>query len=180
MAETAVAVNRLLSLAPALIVAAVCLAAAVKGVDIMDAMTAGARRGLRTAADMLPALVVLFSAIWLLRASGLPDMLTRLCSGVLTRLGIPPETTLILLLRPLSGSGALSAAAGIMQRCGADSLAGRTAAVMLASGETTFYVTAVYFGASGVKGSRWAIPAALIGDAAGFLTAAWICRVLWG
>ncbi len=172
--------NRLLSLAPALIIAASCLCALLKGVDIMGAMTDGAKKGLQTSLSMLPALVILFSAVFLLRASRLPDMLTSLISPLLSRLGIPPETSLILLLRPLSGSGTLSAAADIMSRCGADSLAGRTAAVMTGSSETTFYVIAVYFSAAGVKGSRWAVPAALAADAAGFIAAAQVCRLFWG
>ena len=67
-----------------------------------------------------------------------------------------------------------------MPRCGADSLAGRTAAVMIGSSETTFYVVAVYFAAAGIKESRWTVPAALIADAAGFAAAAWICARIWG
>lgn len=172
--------NRVLSLLPALVTAVVVLAALLNGVNIMDAMTTGARRGLKTAADMLPALTVLFAAIYLLRASALPELFTRAAAPLLARLGIPEETALILLLRPLSGSGALGAAAEIMRRCGADSLAGRTAAVMLSSSETTFYVVAVYFGAARVRSTRWAIPAALFADAAGFLSAAWLCRAFWG
>lgn len=172
--------SRVLSLLPALITAAVVLAAVLNGVDVMGAMTDGARRGMKTAADMLPALTVLFAAIYLLRASALPEMFARLAAPVLSRLGIPEETALLLLLRPLSGSGALGAAAEIMQRCGADSLLGRTAAVMLSSSETTFYVIAVYFGAARVRSTRWAIPAALFADAVSFAAAAWVCRALWG
>ena len=172
--------SRVLSLLPALITAAVMLAAVLNGVDVMGAMTDGARRGMKTAADMLPALTVLFAAIYLLRASSLPEMFARLAAPVLSRLSIPEETALLLLLRPLSGSGALGAAAEIIQRCGADSLPGRTAAVMLSSSETTFYVIAVYFGAARVRSTRWAIPAALFADAVSFAAAAWVCRALWG
>ena len=172
--------SALLSLAPALIIACVCLCALIKNVDIMDAMTAGAKKGLCTVRDMLPALIVLFSAIYLLRASPPPAVLARLLSPALRLFGIPEETSLLLLLRPLSGSGAMSAAADIMTRCGADSLAGRTAAVMIGSSETTFYVVAVYFAAAGIKESRWTVPAALIADAAGFAAAAWICARIWG
>ena len=107
-------------------------------------------------------------------------MFARLAAPVLSRLGIPEETALLLLLRPLSGSGALSAAAEIMQRCGADSLPGRTAAVMLSSSETTFYVIAVYFGAARVRSTRWAIPAALFADAVSFAAAAWVCCAILG
>lgn len=156
------------------------IAAALRGVDAYDALRTGAQKGLRTALEILPALVTLFPAVYLLRASGLPERLEQLLSPVLRALGVPPETGLILLLRPLSGSGALSEAARIMEEAGPDSLAGRTAAVMMGSSETTFYVAAVYLSAAGVKRSRWAIPAALCADLACFLSSAWICRLLWG
>ena len=84
------------------------------------------------------------------------------------------------MLRPLSGSAALAAAAELIGRAGPDSLTGRTAAVMLGSSETTFYVAAVYFSAAGVKNSRWAIPAALCADLVCFLSSAWLCRLFWG
>lgn len=84
------------------------------------------------------------------------------------------------LVRPISGSGALAAASDIIQTYGADSRIGRTAAVMLGSTETTFYVLAVYFGACGIRHSRWAIPAAIVADVTGFVTAAALVRCLWG
>ena len=153
--------NTLAGLVPALIIGAACIAGICRGVDVFSALTAGAAKGLRIMRDIFPALVVLFPAIYLLRASGLPEHIGAL-------------------LRPVSGSAALSAAADVISRCGADSLAGRTAAVMCSSSDTTFYVIAVYFTAAGVKDSRWAVPAALCADAAGFLSSAWICRILWG
>ena len=170
----------LLALTAPLLISCVFICAAIKGVDIYAAMVDGAKKGLQVMADILPALLTLFPAIWLLRASGLPELLSRLLSPALDLLGIPPETTLLMLLRPISGSGALSAAAELMDRFGADSLAGRTAAVMIGSSETTLYVSAVYFAAAGVKNSRWAIPAALCADLACFISSAWICRLLWG
>ena len=129
---------------------------------------------------IIMALIVLFPAISILRASGLPELLCRLLSPVFGLLGIPEETALLLLLRPMSGSGALAAAAELIGQYGADSLIGRTAAVMIGSSETTFYVIAVYFAAAGVKNSRWAVPAALCADLACFISSAWVCRLLWG
>ena len=155
------------------------LTAALRGVDVYAAMTAGAGKGLRLLAQILPALLVLFPAIALFRASGLPELLARLLRPVFTRLGVPEETALLMLLRPLSGSGALAAAAEIIGRCGPDSLAGRTAAVMTGSSETTFYVIAVYLGAAGSGEGRRVLPAALLADLACFLSSAWICRLLW-
>lgn len=169
----------LLALTPALLLAGVCLYGFGRGVDLYAAMVEGAKKGLRLAADILPALIVLFSAIYLLRASGLPELLGYVLSPLLERLGVPKETALLMLLRPLSGSGALASAAELIGTYGADSLIGRTAAVMIGSSETTFYVVAVYFSAAGVKDSRWAIPAALCADLVCFLSSAWICRLLY-
>ena len=161
--------STLSGLVPALIIGAACIAGICRGVDVFSALTAGAAKGLCIMRDIFPALVVLFPAIYLLRASGLPEHIGALLRPLLSALGIPEETVLLMLLRPVSGSAALSAAADVISRCGADSLAGRTAAVMCSSSDTTFYVIAVYFTAAGVKDSRWAVPAALCADAAGFL-----------
>jgi spore maturation protein B len=174
------ALKSLGALVAPLLLCCALLTALLRGVDVYDALLTGARRGLRTAVDILPALLVLYPAIYLLRASGLPEQLERLLSPAFQALGIPPETGLLLLLRPLTGSGAMSEAARIMETAGPDSLAGRTAAVMMGSSETTFYVAAVYLSAAGVKRSRWAIPAALCADLACFLSAAWACRLFWG
>ena len=62
---------------------------------------------------------------------------------------------------------------------GPDSLVGRTAAVMLGSTETTFYTISVYFGAWGIKKTRYAVPAALIADLVGFLAASWTVRMFY-
>ncbi len=154
--------------------------AALRGIDGYRALSEGARKGLRVVLDLFPALLVLFPAVALLRASSLLETLQALLSPLLRCLGIPPETGLLLLLRPFSGSAALAAAAELIESCGPDSLIGRTAAVMIGSSETTFYVAAVYLSAAGVKDSRWAIPAALCADLVCFLSAAWISRLLWG
>lgn len=159
---------------------ALCLVALKKDTDAYAALTAGGDKGLQVVFDILPALLALFPAIYLFRASGLPDILEKLLSPVLSLLGIPKETSLLVLLRPFSGSAALSAAAEIIQQHGPDSLIGRTAAVMSGASETSLYVAAVYFSAAGVKDSRWAIPAALCADLACFVASSWICRVLWG
>ncbi len=163
-----------------LIFSAVCLAGLTKGRDIYTDLMDGAKKGLGITLDILPALLALFPAIYLFRASGLPELLDGLLAPLLGLLGIPTETSLLVLLRPFSGSAALSAAAEIISTHGPDSLIGRTAAVMCSASETSLYVAAVYFSAAGVDNSRWAIPAALCADLACFVASGWICRVLWG
>ncbi len=156
------------------------LYAALRRVNVYDALCAGANDGLRLVREILPPLVVLLTAVAMLRASGAPDALARLLSPALRALGIPPECAPLLLLRPFSGSGALAVGSELMAAYGPDSAVGRTAAVMLGSTETTFYVVGVYFGAARIKKTRHAIPAALIADAVGFIAAAWSVRLVFG
>ena len=148
-----------------------------RGADVYGCMTDGAKKGLNVMKNVFPALVTLLPAVYMLRASGAADALAGLLRPVYTLLGIPAETAPLVLLRPITGSGATAIAGEIIAAHGADSTVGRTAAIMLGSTETTFYVTAVYFGAVGVKRSRWAIPAALIADAAGFIAASVAARL---
>lgn len=159
-----------------LLLAGAALYALCRRVDVFSALTTGAGEGLSVVLRILPPLVALLTAVYMLRASGALELLTELLMPVLTFLGIPPETVGLLLIRPVSGSGALAVGSDIMQTYGPDSTIGRTAAVMLGSTETTFYTVAVYYGAAGIRRTRHTIPAALAADIAGFLAAAWTVR----
>ena len=163
-------------LVPALL-GGVGLYAALRGVDVYAALCAGAVNGLQLVKEILPPLVVLLTAVTMLRASGALDAMARLLSPALRALGIPPECAPLMFLRPFSGSGALAAGSELMAAFGPDSTVGRTAAVMLGSTETTFYVVGVYFGAAGVRKTRHAVPAALIADLVGFVASAAAVRL---
>ena len=116
-------------------------------VNVYAALTRGAEDGLTVLLHVIPALVGLLTAVSMFRASGAMDALAQLCAPVLNLLGIPAETVPLMLVRPVSGSGALAVGSDLIATYGPDSLIGRTAAVMLGSTETTFYTIAVYFGA---------------------------------
>lgn len=158
------------------LLAGAALYALCRRVDVFSALTTGAGEGLSVVLRILPPLVALLTAVYMLRDSGALELLTELLTPVLTFLGIPPETVGLLLIRPVSGSGALAVGSDIMQTYGPDSTIGRTAAVMLGSTETTFYTVAVYYGAAGIRRTRHTIPAALAADITGFLAAAWTVR----
>ena len=147
--------------------------------DVYSALLEGGLEGLKLLLSIAPALVMLLSAVHMLRASGAIELLTRFLSPVCKFLGIPPETMPLVLLRPFSGSAALAVGADLMSTYGPDSLIGRTAAVMLGSTETTFYTISVYFGAAGIRKTRYAIPAALIADLSGFVTASLTARLIF-
>ena len=162
-----------------LLLAAVASWGVRRKVDVYTALTDGAAEGLRVVLRICPNLIALLSAVYMLRASGALDFFMTLLAPVLTAIGIPPETAPLLLIRPLSGSGALAAGSELMAAYGVDSTVGRTAAVMLGCTETTFYTIAVYFGAAGVRKIRYTIPAALTADFVGFLAAAWCVRLFF-
>lgn len=163
-----------------LILAGVALYAMARRVDVYSALVQGAGEGLGTLVRIVPALIALLAAVHMLRASGALELAAGILSPVLDRLGIPPETVALLLVRPVSGSAALGVGSDLIAAYGPDSYIGRVAAVMLGSTETTFYTIAVYFGAVGITKTRYAVPAALCADLAGFMAAAWAVRVCFG
>ena len=172
--------GQLTALVVPLLLAGVALYAAARRVDVYGGLVQGARDGVEVLLRIVPALVVLLPAVYMLRASGALDLLAGALAPALEGLGVPPETAPLLLVRPVSGSAALGVGAELMEAHGPDSLTGRTAAVMLGSTETTFYTIAVYFGAAGIIKTRYAVPAALCADLAAFLAAAWAVRFVFG
>ena len=148
-----------------------------KKVDVYTALTEGAAGAVQVTVRILPSMVILFCAIYMLRASGAPDLLAAALAPLTERVGLPAETAALMLIRPLSGSGALAVGSEIMEQYGPDSYIGRVAAVMLGSTETTFYTIAVYFGAAGIHKTRYTVLAALVADLAGFIFAALSVRL---
>lgn len=168
------------SLVLPLLLAAVAICGMGKQVDVYATLTRGAEEGLSVLLRIIPALVGLLTAVSMFRASGAMEFLSNLCAPVLEAIGIPPEVMPLMLIRPVSGSGALASGTDLMTTYGPDSYIGRVAAVMLGSTETTFYTIAVYFGSAGIHKTRHAVPAALTADLAGFVASAFAVRLLFG
>jgi len=112
----------------------------------------------------------------MLRASGAMEQISTFLAPAFRFFDIPPETAMLVLVRPISGSAALAVGADLMKEYGVNSPVGRTAAIMLGSTETTFYTISVYFGAAGIRNTRYTIPAALIADLTGFVVASLTAR----
>lgn len=155
-----------------------CAIALGKKERCYDLLLSGAGEGLRLLLSLVPTLILLLTGVTMLRASGVFDILSRFFAPGFRFLGIPPETAALVLIRPISGSAALAVGAELMGTYGVDSQIGKTVAVMLGSTETTFYTVSVYFGAAGIRRSRYTIPAALIADLTGFIMASVTSRWL--
>lgn len=149
----------------------VCLIALWKKENAYNLLLDGASEGLKLLITLAPALVLLLTAVSMLRSSGAVEIIGNFLAPFFQFFGIPPETALLVLIRPISGSAALAVGTELMVQYGVDSPIGRTVAVMLGSTETTFYIISVYFGTVGIHKTRYAIPAALIADFTGFFMA---------
>ena len=168
----------------ALIIPLLLSAAAVYGmgkqIDVYRALTKGAEEGLTVLLRIVPSLVGLLTAVSMFRASGATEWISSVFAPLLNLLKIPSELMPLMLIRPVSGSGALAVASDIISTYGPDSYSGRVASVMLGSTETTFYTIAVYFGSAGIFRSRHTVPAALTADLVGFFASALAVRLFFG
>lgn len=165
-------------LIPGLMLAA-SLAALRRKENSYDILLGGAAEGLGILKSILPSLVLLLTAVSLFRASGAMELLSQILAPLFHFFGIPVECAMLVLVRPISGSAALAIGGELIAAYGPDSAIGRTAAIMLGSTETTFYTISVYFGAAGIRKTRYALPAALIADLTGFIAASWTARCLF-
>jgi len=153
--------------------------AAIKKVKVYEVFVEGAKEGFQVAVRIIPFLVAILAAIAMFRASGAMGFLVKGLSPVTSLIGMPAEVLPPAIMRPLSGSGTLGIITELLKTHGPDSFIGYLASTIYGCTETTFYVIAVYFGAVGIKNTRFAIPAGLIADAVGVLAAVYICRVMF-
>lgn len=160
-----------------LLLFAVCAFALGRQENSYGLLLEGASEGLKLMTVLTPTLILLLTAVTMLRASGAIELAAKYLSPLFSFFGIPPEMALLVLIRPISGSAALAVGAELMTRYGVDSQIGRTAAVMLGSTETTFYTISIYFGSLGIKSTRYTLPAALLADLTGFVMAALTTRL---
>ncbi len=151
----------------------------VRHVPVFDTFIAGAKEGLSSVIAILPTLVGLMMAVSMLNASGALDMLSSFLAPVARFLGLPPEVMPLVLIKPVSGSGATAILAQIFKNDGTESFAGRVASVMFGSTETTFYAIAVYYGAIGIKKTRHTIPAAIAAELSACILSAMAVRIIF-
>jgi len=150
-----------------------------KKVKVYEVFVEGAKEGFNVGVKIIPYLVAMLVAIAMFRESGAIELLKIVMSPITSLIGMDSELLPMALMRPLSGSGSLGVMTELMNTHGVDSLIGFTASTMFGSTETTFYVVAVYFGAVGVRKTRYAITAGLMADVAGLIAAVMICNAIF-
>jgi len=158
-----------------LMMIALLSAAEWKRLPVYDLFVSGARNGLKTAVQILPNLAAMLCAISLMQASGLLDAVCSVLSPLLRAIGLPPEVGPLVLIRPISGSGALSMLGTLLERYGADSRIGLIACTVMGSSETIFYTICVYMSAARRRDTGYAVPCSLLGALAG----TWLAGMLF-
>ncbi len=149
---------------------------ACRKVPVYETFTEGAKEGFQISVRIIPYLVAMMVAVGMFRASGAIDMLADGLKPFLTWAGVSPDLLPLAITRSLSGSGARGIFAELAAAHGPDSPVTKTAAVMLGSSETTFYVLSVYFGAVGITKFRHAVSAGIVADLAGVIIALIVSR----
>lgn len=147
-------------------------------IKIFDLFIGGAEDGIKTIYKLVPTLVGIFLAIELLNCSGIIVFVTNLLKPILTAINIPSEILPLVVIRPISGSGAIGVAENIMKNYGVDSYIGNVTAVIIGATETTLYTIAVYTSGLSVNKSKKLIAAALTADVVGMLAAVIFCRIM--
>ena len=84
----------------------VCAVAIRKRVNAYDIMLSGATDGLKLLVSIVPALILLLTSVTMLRQSGAVDAISTVLAPVFSFFGIPPQTAILVLIRPISGSAA--------------------------------------------------------------------------
>lgn len=148
--------------------------------NIFGVFLQGAGDGIKTTLQIIPSLVGLVTAVEMFRSSGALDFLANSAAVVTDFLHIPPDIVPMLILRPISGSGTVALLDNLLKTCGADSLSGRMASTICASGETTFYSSTLYFGSVGTKHIRHTLIAALFADFVGITVSVITVNLFFG
>jgi spore maturation protein SpmB len=154
---------------------------AFRRVRVYEVFIEGAKDGFDLAIRIIPYLVAILTAVAMFRASGALDAMVRALGPVTNAIGLPPDVLPMVLLRPLSGSGAFAVLAALLQvpAVGPDTYAGQLASTLQGAMDTVFYILAIYCGAIGIRRMRHALPAMLIGSAAGVISAIVTCMLLF-
>ena len=156
---------------------ALFLYALLKKVRLYDCFTEGVKEAVPLLLSIFPYLAAMLMLSELFERSGLSAALTQAHSPVFSALGIPPEISKHVLLKPFSGSGSTALLSELISAYGADSYIARCAAVAYGSSETVFYISAVYFAGS-KKNLAKPVVIALISNFISVILGCLLCKVL--
>ena len=162
---------------PAIFIIVICVAA-IKRVNVFAAFSRGAGEAVKFVLNLLPLLACTFIMCELFERSNLSDAMSRALSPAFGLLGVPPELSKLILIKPFSGSGSLAYLTRIITDYGADSYIARCACVLYGSSETVFYISVVYFAKCADKKRPLAIAIILLATFISTIISCLLCRIM--
>jgi spore maturation protein B len=151
----------------------------IKKINIYDAFVKGAIEGLKTSIKIIPYLIAIFVAIGIFKSSQAMDYMVHIFQPIFSIFGVPEEILPLILMRPISGSGALAVVREIMSSFGPDSFPGMVSGVMMGSSETIFYTMALYYGSIGIEDHRHTLKASMISYFLSIIVSVFICNIFF-
>ncbi len=151
----------------------------IKKVDIYESFVKGAIEGLKTAFNIVPYIIGIFLAIGIFKSGKGIELLEFLFTPIANLMSIPKELIGLILIKPLSGSGALGMYSELVQRVGIDTLIERMGATIVGASETIFYTMAIYYGSLKIKNTRHTLSCAMISHIFGVIASVFICYILF-
>ena len=164
----------------AIIVFIIIIYGIFKKVNVYECFVEGAKEGIYTALKIFPYLLAMIIAVSIFRGSLALNFLNIILEPITSFIGIPKELMPLILIKPLSGSGALGVFMDILKQYGADSYIGRVASIIMGSSETIFYTITIYYGAVGIKKIRHTLLAAVIADFSVIIIAIFLTNLVFG
>ncbi|WP_082233952.1 spore maturation protein [Halobacillus massiliensis] len=162
-----------------LIILIVLVTATIKRVPAYEVFVDGSKEGIQIAISLLPFLLGMMVSIAIFQASGAMEAILYVFKPLMNALGIPEQILPLALIRPISGTAALSMTTELIRTFGPDSLIGYLASVMQGSTDTTLYIITVYFGAVGIRKMGDALKVGLLADLVGIIAAIIIVIILF-
>lgn len=150
----------------------------LKNVNVYKSFVEGAKGAFALCVDILPYIATILIAVALFRASGLANLLINFLSPLFNALGVPPEVSELVLLRPFTGSGSFAILNDIYSTYGVDSYISRCASCIMGSSETLFYVSSIYISKTSIKKLSFAIPVGIVASVFGAVISCLFCRIL--
>ncbi|MFL0195617.1 spore maturation protein [Clostridium sp. WILCCON 0269] len=151
----------------------------IKEVKVYECFIEGAKEGISICIKIFPYLLAMILAVGVFRESRALDYFIGFIKPIVNFIGIPAEVVPLILIKPLSGSGALGVFTETLSKFGPDSYIGRVASIIMGSTETIFYTVTVYFGAVGIKKIRHTLWAAIMADLVSVIVAVTVARIMF-
>ena len=150
-----------------------------KNIDIYDSFIKGAIDGLKSAWSIAPYIIGIFLAIAIFKCGKGIEILEFIFMPIAKLMSIPKELIGLIIVKPLSGSGALGMYTELAQRVGIDTITERMGATIVGASETIFYTMAIYYGSLKIKNTRHTLSCAIICHIMGVIASVFICYIMF-